>query len=32
MFRNKQVWYYEDGVDLVGKLRQMTVPHRRMVL
>jgi hypothetical protein len=32
MFRNKQVWYYEEEVDLVGKLRQIAALHRRMVL
>lgn len=32
MFRNKQVWYYKDEVELVGKLAQIANWHRRMVL
>lgn len=32
MFRNKQIWYYEDPLDLVGYLHQIAAPHRRMVL
>jgi TIR domain-containing protein len=32
MFRNKQVWYYDDGLGLVGNLRQIAAFHRRMVL
>ena len=32
MFRNKQIWYYEDELELIGKLYQIAVRHRRMVL
>jgi hypothetical protein len=32
MLRNKQVWFYEDDLDLIGKLRQIAALHRRMVL
>lgn len=32
MFRNKQVWFYEDELELIGKLRQIAARHRRMVL
>jgi TIR domain len=32
MFRNKQIWYYENEIDLVAKLRQIAALHRRMVL
>ncbi len=32
MFRNKQVWFYADDLELVGNLRQIAFLHRRMVL
>jgi len=32
MFRNKQIWYYENEIDLVDKLTTITALHRRMVL
>jgi hypothetical protein len=32
MFRNKQVWFYEDDLELIGNLRQIAARHRRMVL
>lgn len=32
MFRNKQVWFYEDDLELIGFLRQIAWNHRRMVL
>jgi hypothetical protein len=31
MFRNKQVWFYEDSLELIGNLRQIAAKHRRMV-
>lgn len=32
MFRNKQVWFYEDDLELIGVLRQIAAKHMRMVL
>lgn len=32
MLRTKQIWYYDDGLELVGALRQIAYAHRRMVL
>ena len=32
MFRNRQVWFYDNGLELVGALRQIAAKHRRMVL
>jgi hypothetical protein len=32
MLRTKQVWYYDDGLGLVGALRQIAYAHRRMIL
>jgi len=32
MFRNKQVWFYKDNLELIGVLRQIAAKHRRMVL
>lgn len=32
MFRNKQVWFYGDELELIGNLRQIAFLHRRMVL
>ncbi|MEQ1711104.1 MAG: toll/interleukin-1 receptor domain-containing protein [Hyphomicrobium sp.] len=32
MLRTKQIWYYDDGLSLVGALRQIAYMHRRMVL
>jgi TIR domain len=32
MFRNKQVWFYVDELELVGNLRQISASHRRTVL
>jgi len=32
MFRNRQVWYYADELELIGRLRQIAMEHRRMVL
>jgi hypothetical protein len=32
MFRNKQVWFYEDDLELIGNLRRIAAAHRRMVL
>jgi hypothetical protein len=32
MFRNKQIWFYADELELVGNLRQIAALHRRMVL
>jgi len=32
MFRNKQIWFYADDLELVGSLRQIAALHRRMVL
>lgn len=32
MLRTKQVRYYDDGLELVGELRQIAYAHRRMVL
>jgi hypothetical protein len=32
MFRNKQVWFYEDDLGLIGSLRQIAAGHRRMVI
>lgn len=32
MLRTRQVWYYEDDLELVGVLRQIAYSHRRMVL
>jgi hypothetical protein len=32
MFRNRQIWFYEDDLELIGNLRQIAAQHRRMVL
>jgi hypothetical protein len=32
MFRNKQVWFYEDDLAMIGVLRQIASENRRMVL
>lgn len=32
MFRNRQVWFYADELELVGNLRQIAALHRRTVL
>jgi hypothetical protein len=32
MFRNLQVWYYENDLELIGNLRQIAAEHRRTVL
>ncbi len=32
MFRNRQVWFYDDDLELIGNLRQIAARHRRMVL
>ncbi len=32
MFRNRQVWFYQDDLELMGNLRQIASLHRRMVL
>ena len=32
MFRNKQIWYYEDDLELIGTLTRIAAAHRRMVL
>lgn len=32
MFRNRQVWFYQDDLELMGNLRQIAALHRRMVL
>lgn len=32
MFCNRQVWFYEDDLDLIAKLRQIAAEHRRMGL
>lgn len=32
MFRNKQVWFYDNELELIGNLCQIAARHRRMVL
>jgi hypothetical protein len=32
MFRNKQIWFYKDGLELIGVLSRIASNHRRMVL
>jgi TIR domain len=32
MFRNKQIWFYKDGLELIGVLSRIAANHRRMVL
>ncbi len=32
MFRNKQIWFYDDDLELIGNLRQIASLHRRMVI
>jgi hypothetical protein len=32
MFRNKQIWFYENELELIGNLCQIAAKHRRMVL
>ncbi len=32
MLRTRQVWYYDDDLELVGALRQIAYTHRRMVV
>jgi hypothetical protein len=32
MFRDKQVWFYNDGLELIGILNRIAASHRRMVL
>jgi len=32
MFRNRQIWFYADELELIGNLRQIAMRHRRMVL
>lgn len=32
MFRNKQVWFYDNDLELIGNLCQIAEKHRRMVL
>jgi hypothetical protein len=32
MFRNKQIWYYENDLELIGILARIGAEHRRTVL